>query len=117
MLNKLALMIARIPRLQFPLEPLIAEAKRRACQKRFPPSNTCSRRCLRQGWPAALSRAEKISKVEAVTCTWQIPANAAGQQLRLGRPAEQPGLVARTTATASRPASITSMAPSWVVRR
>lgn len=38
------------------------------------------------GMAAGLARAEKIDKVEAVTCTWQIPANAAGDQLRLGKP-------------------------------
>ena len=38
------------------------------------------------GWPADLARLERVSKVEAVTCTWQIPANAAGQQLRLAQP-------------------------------
>lgn len=36
------------------------------------------------GQPGALARFEKVTKVEEVTCTWQIPAGSAGERLRLG---------------------------------
>jgi hypothetical protein len=64
---------------------------------------------------AGLARAEKINKVEAITCIWQIPANAAGERLQLGSFAE-PGLIVYTGATRTRNASSISSAPSWIVR-
>jgi hypothetical protein len=74
-------------------------------------------------WAAGLARAEHITKVEAVTCTWQIPANAAGEQLRLGtgprgsNPLKGYGVQIYTSASPSRPAGgMGAAAPSWVVR-
>jgi hypothetical protein len=73
-------------------------------------------------WVAGLARSEKVNKVEAVTCTWQIPANAAGQHLQLGtgprgsNPLEGYGLRAETAPTPSHPSGGFASAPSWVVR-
>jgi hypothetical protein len=36
------------------------------------------------GKAGALARFEKVTEVEEVTCTWQIPAGSAGERLRLG---------------------------------
>ena len=68
------------------------------------------------GWPADLARLERVSKVEAVTCTWQIPANAAGQQLRLGSPEEGTGVVVYTGNTPTHRGGAISTSPHWIVR-
>jgi hypothetical protein len=70
------------------------------------------------GWAAGLARAEAITKVEAVACTWQIPADAAGERLRLG---SGHGDSARAAAyTARTPemnaGGVSSPEYSWVVR-
>lgn len=68
------------------------------------------------GMAAGLARAEKISKVEAVTCTWQIPASAAGDQLQLGT-RNGSRLAVYTSATPSHSSGGLGLALSrWVVR-
>ena len=70
------------------------------------------------GWAAGLAHAEAIAKVEAVTCSWQIPADAAGERLRLGSGHGESARVAAYTArTAKMPAAgLSSAEYSWVVR-
>jgi hypothetical protein len=71
-----------------------------------------------RGWAAGLASAEAITKVEAVTCTWQIPADAAGERLRLGSGHGESARVAAYTArTPEMPAGgVSSAVYSWVVR-
>jgi hypothetical protein len=70
------------------------------------------------GWAAGLARAEGITKVEAVTCTWQIPADAAGERLRLGSGHGESARVSAYTARTPEmtAAGMSSAVYSWVVR-
>ena len=70
------------------------------------------------GFAAGLAHAEAITKVEAVTCTWQIPANAAGERLRLGSGYGDSARVAAYTArTPTMTAEgVSSAEYSWLVR-
>jgi hypothetical protein len=72
------------------------------------------------GYAAGLARAEAITKVEAVTCTWQIPADAAGERLRLGSGHGENARVAAYTARTRTPGlqaeGVSSPEYSWVVR-
>jgi hypothetical protein len=69
------------------------------------------------GRAGALARAEKVDKVEEVTCSWQIPADAAGDRLRPGSGHRDSARVAAYTARTSRmpAAAISSPEYSWVV--
>ena len=70
------------------------------------------------GRAGALARAEKVTKVEEVTCSWQIPAHAAGERLRLGSGHGDGARVATYTARTKRMPAGTVSSPeySWVVR-
>jgi hypothetical protein len=70
------------------------------------------------GRAGALARAEKVTKVEEVTCSWQIPAQAAGRRLRLGSGYGDNARVAAHTSRTSRMPGGTVSSPeySWVVR-
>lgn len=70
------------------------------------------------GFAAGLAHAEAITKVEAVTCTWQIPADAAGERLRLGSGYGEGARVAAYTARTPEmnAGGVSSPEYSWVVR-
>ena len=70
------------------------------------------------GWAAGLAHAEGITKVEAVTCTWEIPADAAGERLRLGSGHGESARVAAYTARTREMTAggVSSAVNSWVVR-
>ena len=69
------------------------------------------------GRAGAFARAEKVTKVEEVTCSWHIPVNTVGERLRLGTGhADSARVAARTARTSRMPAAtISSPEYSWVV--
>jgi hypothetical protein len=70
------------------------------------------------GQAGALARAEKVTQVEEVTCSWQIPPGSAGERLRVGNGSRFGARVAVVTAGTPRvPGSrIASPEFSWIVQ-
>jgi hypothetical protein len=71
-----------------------------------------------QGEAGALARFERVSKVEEVTCSWQIPAGSAGERLRVGNGSRFGARVAAITARTPRMSGSQIASPefSWIVR-
>lgn len=69
------------------------------------------------GQPGAVARAEKVTKVEEVACTWQIPAGAAGKRLQAGNATRQSaGKERRVGARLVSKAAYQSAVHSWIVQ-
>lgn len=70
------------------------------------------------GRAGALARAEKVTEVEEVTCSWQIPAHAAGRRFRLGSGHGDSARVATYTSRTSKVPGGTVSSPEyyWVVK-
>ena len=70
------------------------------------------------GRAGALARFEKVTEVEEVTCSWQIPAGSAGERLRVGNGSRFGARVAAVTARTPRTpgGSLSSPEFSWIVQ-
>jgi hypothetical protein len=69
------------------------------------------------GGAGAIARSEKVTKVEEVTCTWQIPAGSTGKRLQAGNATQQSaGKQRRVGARLASNAAYQSAVHSWIVK-